>query len=214
MKYSIIIPTWNRCGELLRPCLESIVGNTTGETMAETEVIVVANGCTDETEGYVRSLPSNFVLVSYPEPMGYPRAVNAGIKIARGEFVVLMNNDCQVLPYRPKDEWLDRLRARFDDPMMGAVGPKKITTEDTGEWPFVVFFLVMLRREMFDRIGMLDESFTPGGGEDIDFCWRLVKEGYKLGSIPDDEVRFDYASDYPIYHKAEATVHGIPEWEP
>ena len=50
MTYSIVIPTYNYCNDLLKPCLESIIKYT---DLLDLEVLVVANGCTDNTKEYV-----------------------------------------------------------------------------------------------------------------------------------------------------------------
>ena len=89
--YSIIIPTYNHCSDLLRPCLESIVRCT-----SDFDVIVVANGCTDETKEYmlrVCNFDPRFKLIFVNEALGYTKATNLGIKAATGDFIILMNNN-------------------------------------------------------------------------------------------------------------------------
>jgi GT2 family glycosyltransferase len=80
---------------------------------------------------------------------------------------------------------------------------------------FLVFFCVAMRRELFEEIGLLDEVFTPGYGEDIDFCIRTRRAGYKLVQVPDEKLTQKNGTNigsFPIYHTAEATVHDIPDW--
>ena len=104
MKYSIIIPTNNHCEDLLKPCLESVQQYT---HMDNLEIIVVANGCQDQTLPYVLSLGAPFKLISSDAALGYTRAVNEGIKKATGEYIVLMNDDCVLLP-QVTNLWLDK----------------------------------------------------------------------------------------------------------
>lgn len=220
-KYSIIIPTYNHFEDCFKPCLDSVI-TATKDLLAsgDAEVIVVANGCTDGTVDYAKEALHytdgyRIRIVETDEPLGYTVAVNIGLGLARGEFVVLMNNDAQVLEWGKDGKWLEMLREPFDlDPTVGITGPKKIMSKETGR-PFVIFFLAMVRRRTFYEIGYLDETFNPGGGEDIDFCMRLEKNGYRCVCVPDDgPTAGDYVTSYPIYHVGEATVHSeVAGWE-
>ena len=49
MKYSIVIPTYNNCDKYLKPCIDSIVKYT---EMTDIELVISANGCTDNTKCY------------------------------------------------------------------------------------------------------------------------------------------------------------------
>lgn len=208
MKYSIIIPTYQNLEKCLRPCLESIKKNTSLEDL---EVVVVSNGCTDGTDEYVRSLGAPFKLLSFPDPLGYTKAVNTGLGVATGEYVILMNNDCQILDYAPKNDWIEKLVDPFDDQRVGITGIKRLPFHSEN---FLVFFLVMIPRRLFFEIGYLDETYNPGGGEDIDFCLRLKKAGYISKVVPDDLDDSRYETTYPLYHEGEATVHSLVDgWE-
>jgi glycosyltransferase involved in cell wall biosynthesis len=59
----------------------------------------------------------------------------------------------------------------------------------------LVFYCVAIKREVFDKIGLLDEVFSPGNCEDDDFCLRAIDAGFKLG----------IAQDCLIYHAGSAT---------
>jgi glycosyltransferase involved in cell wall biosynthesis len=210
IKYSIVIPHWHNFLDLLKPCLESIIRNTSKERLLETEIIVVANGSKDV--GRLRS-EFNFVkVIEYPEAVGYTRATNAGIKEAKGEFVILMNDDCVILDYAANDEWMDILEKPFEDETVGVTGVKKIYSQQAKQ-SFLVFFLVMIRRSIFDVVGYLDESFSPGGGEDIDFCLRLKKFGLRGVKAPHDDENYEYGTEYPVWHAGEKSVHDVDGWE-
>ena len=70
--------------------------------------IVVANGCTDHTQAYMEGMGAPFKLIWSAEPLGYTKATNLGIQAAKGEFVVLLNNDTQLLA-QENNRWLDWL---------------------------------------------------------------------------------------------------------
>ena len=82
---SIIIPTaFDGLESRLRPCLESVRKFT---DLTETEIIVVKNGCT-----WIEDLTDCKVL-SFNEAIGYPAAINTGINVAEGDYIVLLNDD-------------------------------------------------------------------------------------------------------------------------
>lgn len=164
MKYSIIIPTYNHV-ELLKTCIESIIAYT---DLSDCEIIVVANGCTDGTEQYIKEMvkiEKSFFYLWYDDPMGYTKSVNEGIPAAIGEYIVLLNNDTVLLPQQ-KNKWLEMLVAPFlRDEKMAITGPMKEKTE-TIDRKFILFFCAMVKKSIFDELGLLDEIFSPGYGED------------------------------------------------
>ncbi len=211
MKYSIIIPTYNHCDDLLKPCIESIKQYSDLETL---EVIVVANGCTDNTKEYVTSLGSWAKLIWSDEALGYTKATNLGIKQALGEYIVLLNNDTELLK-QDQNRWLDQLVAPFNDSAVGLTGPLQLYDPYAAHYA-LIFFCVMIKRELFDEIGLLDEIFSPGGGEDIDFSIRAVQAGYKAICVCDN-VEYSKTANtnigkFPIWHKNNKTFGEIPEY--
>jgi len=156
---SIIITT---CGDhledCLRPCLSSLIPNT---DLTKSEIIIVANGCGKETKEYVESLGIYYKLLWYEDLIGYPRALNVGIKEAEGEFIVLLNDDTEILG----KNWIQMLMDPFADPSVGITGPIKMINYDINRF-FLINFCVMFKREVFDKVGPFDELFSPGAGED------------------------------------------------
>lgn len=213
---SIVIPTFNNLETCLQPCLESIIRTT---DLQDVEVIVVANGCTDKTAEYVTNLGDAFKIIWFDEPLGFPKAVNQGIRRAKGEYIVLLNNDCVILDFGAKNMWIDMLRQPFlEDDKVGITGPLKLYSPQVKS-DFIVFFCAMIQREMFLRSGYLDESFGVGAGEDTDFCMRVMKDGFKVVQVPSetptvvpDGAVFN-AAPFPIYHIGEATMNTLPNWK-
>lgn len=223
MKYSIIIPTYNHCDDLLKPCVTSVLAHS---QMDQIQLIVVANGCTDNTRWYLDRLSyqfsslgfgDHFKVVWHDQPVGFSKAINQGIAAATGERIVLLNNDTVLLD-QPPNNWLDRLSAPFDDnPQMGITGTLMLHSEETNR-DFVVFFCTMIAREVINAIGMLNEEFGIGGGEDIDYCYQAQEAGFSVACVA--HTKFDpeqktYGTDFPIYHKAEGTMHDpqlVPNW--
>ena len=155
---SIVIPTYNHCSDLLKPCLESIKACTNLENV---EVLVIANGCKDETREYVNSLGGPFKLLWFDAALGYTKATNEGIKAASGEYIILLNNDTVILKPEDKNAWIDMLLAPFKtDSKVGATGPMLVHCPYANR-DFIIFFCIMIKRGVFDKIGLLDEAFNP-----------------------------------------------------
>jgi hypothetical protein len=179
-KYSIIIPTYNHLEDCLKPCIETIKEYT---DLSNVEVIVVANGCTDGTKEYLKDQPKQIKTVWVNEPLGYTKATNLGIKESKGEFLVLLNNYTALVP-QPKNTWLDLMTEPFySDPKMGVTGPLPNYCPDAND-TFMIFFCVMIRRNVIESVGLLDEIYSPGFGEDTDFSIRAKKLGFKIQQVP------------------------------
>jgi glycosyltransferase involved in cell wall biosynthesis len=208
MKYSIVIPTFQHLDDLLKPCINSIIEYT---DLTQVQVIIVANGCTDGTVEYLATLKQPFNSLIFEKPLGYTRAANEGIKSATGEFVVVLNNDT-VLMSQPKNKWLDLMAEPFADPKVGITGPL-MSYSPSCERHFLIFFCAMIRASLFEEIGYFDEIFGVGAGEDTDFCIKAENKGYKILQVPDmgqlkqGEGTNLMIGNFPIWHKAEGTVH-------
>ncbi len=195
---SVIIVTYNQW-KYTRQCLDSIREHT----RISHEIIIVDNASTDGTLTGLRSYPE-VRLIRNAVNVGFPGAVNQGINAALGRFVLLLNNDTLVT-----DGWLERMvEVAESSPVIGIVGPvsnsvsgvqldrdasyddvnampayaAKKRQERQGtliEFPRVAFLCTLIRRDVIDRIGGLDERFAPGNYEDDDFCLRAQIAGFR-----------------------------------
>lgn len=202
--FSVVIPTYNHIGNLIK-CVESVKRTTDLESMA-VEIIVVANGCEDGTEDYVRSQGKNFRLLSSPEPLGFIRATNAGIAIAKGEYVVFLNDDTEILDWGKDNYWLKILHKPLDDdPLIALTGSSR------DAWArdiyFIVLFCAMTRRRLLIDMGMLDDAFGLGCGEDCDYSLKLQKKGFRISQVPENMNRWE--TKFPIWHVGHITFSGI-----
>lgn len=204
-KTSIIIPTYQGL-ELLVPCVQAIRDFTEGPY----EIIVVDNGSTDGTTEYCREQGLTFV--SLPTNTGFPAACNHGLRIASGDALLLLNNDV-VVTHR----WLpNMLNCLYSSEAVGVVGPytnyasgrqqqeagygvleefhpwaAQHNRPDAARWVEVqrlVGLCLLFKRELMERIGILDERFSPGHFEDDDFGYRARLAGYKLMIAGDTHV--------------------------
>lgn len=210
---SIIIPTYNAL-PLLRGTIGSIRKHTTKELY---ELIVVDNGSTDGTLDYLKQ--ERIITISLPENTGFPAACNWGLRLARGERLLLLNNDALVT-----EEWLSRLHRAYDaDASIGIVGPMtnnasgrqqismtgryedyaaRLRVEQNGKQEQanrVIGFCMLFSRAFMQKIGMLDERFSPGHFDD-DYCYRAYQAGYKVV----------IAKDAFVYHHGSASFGSYP----
>jgi len=200
---SIIIPTYgNHLETDLKPCIESIIKHT---DLSDVEIIISANGCTDNTKEYVEGLGTSFELLWTDEATGFSKANNLALKEAKGDYIVFLNNDTII----QSSNWLDLLKKPFENKKVGVVGP--IMHTEVG-FDFIIFFCAMISREVFEIVGYLDEDFGVGSMEDVDYCIRAKEAGFTLATT-DGQRR----STFPVIHKAETTMHHLPQgrdwWE-
>jgi GT2 family glycosyltransferase len=194
---SIIIPTCNGL-ELLASCVEAIRTHTS----TPYEIIVADNGSADGTLEYC--IRERLTFVSFADNAGFPAACNAGLKLAAGDALLLLNNDVVV-----SRNWLDNMLACLDStPDTGIVGPcsnyvsgrqqaagEYASMEEFHSWAVernlpdssrwvvlerLVGFCFLFKRELLQQIGYLDERFSPGHYEDDDYCYRARLAGYRL----------------------------------
>lgn len=96
-RLTILIVTWNSWGDLHR-CLQSIrAADPTGA-----EVLVFDNGSVDGTPEKVRQQFPEVRLECSPVNLGLPPAVNRGLRLAQGEYVMLLDVDTEVQPQMPQ----------------------------------------------------------------------------------------------------------------
>jgi GT2 family glycosyltransferase len=200
MKVSIVIPAY-KPASLLAGCLERIIKNT---ILSDIEIIVVCNGSDRESAEIVMNLGEPFKLVWCADALGFTKATNIGIKLATGEYVVIMNTDAYLLDYYDKNVWLNRLIDPFKDTKVGITGVG-VMWSDFGK--FLPFFCTAIRRTLFDELGLLDERFSPGYNEDADFCYRAVRARYDLLQVDNPHVDENNPTrtitDFPIHHLGE-----------
>jgi len=231
MKTSIIIPVHNQLA-LTRLCIDSIRKHT---RLGSYEIIAVDNGSTDGTAEWLERQPDVRV-IRLADNAGFPAACNRGLAEARGDNLLLLNNDTVVTP-----RWLDNLLdALHSDGRVGAVGPVTnaaayhtaipILYQNLEEmWRFaeahnrpdpakreervkLIGFCLLLKREAFEKTGFLDERFAPGNFEDDDYCLRLRLAGYRLLLCRDTFIHhFGSASFRAWGHGAFAALLGRNE---
>ncbi len=116
---SIVIPTKNQY-KVVKRCIESIYSKTTYKNF---EIILVDTGSTDRRVlGWYKKIMAkypNLQIIDWPEqPFSYSRSCNKGVEAAKGELLVMLNNDTEVLT----TNWLELMAGDAQRTEIGAVG--------------------------------------------------------------------------------------------
>jgi len=114
---SIIIPTRDRA-TLLEQCVRSIEERTHYDHY---EIVVVDNGSTEAAAlDYLKRLGVRWRVCPYPGPFNFAAINNFAVRQARGEYLLFLNNDTQVI----RADWLTGMLAHAQHPEVGAVGAR------------------------------------------------------------------------------------------
>lgn len=219
-RVSVIIPNWNGARYLVT-CLDSL----RRQTYTDFETIVVDNASQDESVALMQRDYPEVRLIRLGENRGLTGGVNAGIREARGEIIVLFNNDTEADP-----DWLKELVAALDaHPEAGMAatkmrlfdrrnvihsagdfyradgipGNRGVWEEDRGQYDEDIWVFgpcggaAAYRRSLLDEIGLFDEDLFMYC-EDVDMAWRAQLAGH----------RCVFAPKAIIYHRLSATGGG------
>ena len=193
---SAIIPTWNRAD-----LLESILTNLSRQTRPPDQIIVIDNGSTDTTQLVAREFRVD--VIAFPENRGFAIAVNEGIRRAKGDWILILNNDVVLEPC-----WLERLFASAEQENASFAVGKLLRPNDMnlvdGSWDlisraayawrcgferrdgavwstkrrisFAPMTAALFERRVFDQIGLLETRFESYY-EDVDLGVRCALAG-------------------------------------
>ena len=186
---SVILLSMNRKDRLER-CLRSVQK----QTFADMEIIVVDNASCDGTGDMVRSLFPDARYFYLSNNLGVPGGRNYGVRMSTGEFCVFVDDDAvfagddsfnRVVSYFRSDNRLGCIAFRIVQPSDGCEeyksiprADKKIIHEDY-ECSYFCGAGFACRRSLFLKMGMFWESLFFIG-EESDFSYRLLNEGYKI----------------------------------
>ncbi|MCL5267267.1 MAG: glycosyltransferase [Bacteroidetes bacterium] len=211
---SIILLVYNKLGFSKR-CIESILATV---NYSNYEIVVTDNASTDGTYEYMSELANRLEKVRYvrnDSNLGFVGGCNTGVANARGEYVILLNNDTIV-----NKGWLESLvEFAMKTPDCGAVGSKLIYPDgrlqeaggiifsDGNGWnygrgmspydpkynfvrevDYISGASLMVRKDLWDEIGGLDDRFSPAYFEDSDLCFEVRKHGYKVYYEPKSSI--------------------------
>ena len=213
---SILVILYNQAGLTLE-CLKGLAVDTT----APFELIIIDNASSDETSLLFERV-DGVHFVRNTDNLGFVLAVNQAAALARGRHLLMLNNDAVPLPGTlaaalqriESDAKIGGVGGRillYNGLLQEAgnivwrdgscLGYGRNGDPEAPEYRFVrdvdycsgAFLLV--RRELFKRLGGLDEAFVPAYYEEVDFCFSMQEAGYRIVFDPKVVVRhFEFAS--------------------
>lgn len=188
MPCDIIIPVFNQ-KKYTESCIVSIGKNTrqgyriiiVDDKSSEPDAVKFLGGIKDE----------NIKIIRNTENLGWVKSVNRGIKESSAEYVCIMNNDTLVT-----DGWLSEMIAVAEKaPDIGLVNPEwekpdKAAIDDYAqsltkyrgqfiETDWVRGFCFLVKRQAINKIGGLDEAYSPGYYDDCDYSVRALRAGFR-----------------------------------
>ena len=202
LKTAIVTLTYNKLELATKPFLESLYKYTLSELF---DLVIVDNGSNDGTVEYIKDFKknrTNITLIENKKNLGYSRGNNIGIKSVMDkdyEYIALLNNDILFTP-----NWLvDTIEGFKIDEQIGILSPR--SSEKTGltannylkkykkflsklktELKYVLkpfFSCVLIKKEVFKKIGLFDEAYTPAFWEDDDLSIRAMYAGYSCAYL-------------------------------
>lgn len=215
---SVIVPTRDHA-TLLAACAEGVLHRTNYPAV---ELIVMDNGSeAPETLALFEQLRQDprVRILDAPGPFNYAALNNRAAREARGEVLLLLNNDIEVIG----PDWLRELVSQAMRPEIGAVGAKLLYADGTLQHGGVILGMggiaghdllgvqrdhpgrfgslalvrevsavtgacLALRREVFDRVGGLDEEKLAVAFNDVDLCLRIREAGWRILWTPHAEL--------------------------
>lgn len=210
IEITVVVPHWNRA-ELL----ERLLGTLRGQSLAARRVIVVDGASTDGSAERAEALGADVVRLK--ENRGFAYAVNRGVEEARTEWVAVVNNDVELEAgcLQALGEEAERAEAWFAGPRLVKRGEEErldgcwdLLARSGCAWRaghgaegggafgvgreirFVPLTAALVRRELFERVGPLDERFGSYL-EDVEFGLRCALQGLRGVYVARAEARHE-----------------------
>ncbi|NOZ28728.1 MAG: glycosyltransferase family 2 protein [Chloroflexi bacterium] len=209
----VVILNWNNAAYTLR-CLRSV----TEAQYPDLTIIVVDNGSTDSSVAAIRERYPQVHLLALERNLGYAGGNNAGIQHALGlspRYIFLLNNDVTIAPdalrhlvtaaeQHPEAAFLGPKIYHLDHPdriqsagatldllwrshQRGLDEPDEGQFDKLEEVDYVIGAAVLIRAAALSQVGLLDDRFFLYR-EDVDWCLRARRLGYKILYVPQARV--------------------------
>lgn len=201
---SIVIPVFNAF-EFAKRCVDSLLS---AKTNLAFEIVLVDNGSGADVRSWMDALSSRskaLTILRISDNIGYGAGMNAGVRLARSEFLVLANSDTEFTDYS-LDCLIKALQDHSDIGVLSpltnyvgegpqvAEGAAGLTADDAQAYAMkirdqdalievperIAFFCVVMRRALFHAVNGFDESFVVGNFEDENLCSRIRLLGLKI----------------------------------
>lgn len=215
---SIVIPTrgdrkrvWGISTCLIVNALESIIELSTYDNI---EIIVVNDVHPDGSSIHAFDTPDDprISVINYDKPYNYSDKCNVGFLASRGDVVIMLNDDTQVI----SPDWIEQLLGHLEDPEVAMVGPMLLLADGRiqsaghtsyptpshigsgesgdayGMWGMYMISrslagltgaCVAIRRSVYEQLGGFSLDY-PINFNDVDFCFKVLDAGYRIVWTP------------------------------
>ncbi len=183
MKVSVVIPTFNS-GKTLEKCLKSL----RSQTLKPSEIIVVDSFSKDNTVSIAKKYNCKII----QRKSNIAQARNLGVKAAKGEVIVFIDSDC-VAGKRTLEELIRPMTEKYEKFVVGSIRINKkddvavvfglnweLQTSAEGYVNTSAAACVAIKDEVFKKVGLFRNVIS----EDIDFCLRARKKGFRIYRNP------------------------------
>lgn len=193
---SLIVPIYNNVDNTINN-----VNTTLSSSKYINDIVLYSNG-TDYHEtvkllDFVKK-DKRIRLHVHENPIGFIKAVNNAIKMAKNNLVLCMNSDASMF-----GNWEERLLPFCVNENYGLVGP--VMTRD-----FILGCCFIFKKSVINKIGMLDEGFGLGYEEDVEYSSRVKNSGYLLGYCEHkSDLGWTKEVNFPIYHRQGETFEKL-----
>ncbi len=199
---TVVVPAFRSLE--LGATLESLIAE---DSAAKFEVIVVLNGATPEVRAIAKTFEANVMLIDSPVNLGVSGAFNLGFSRGSGDYLVEMQDDATAEPGW-LDPLIEAVESAPDVAGAGALtldghghvrdpgwiiwrdgttshslidsSPNPRTYTERRAVDYHGSAGMMFRRDAWESVGGLDDSFYPAYYGDVDFCWRLRMRGWRV----------------------------------
>jgi GT2 family glycosyltransferase len=199
MKVSIIIPAYNQ-STLTLNCLKGVL-TTCG---VDFEVLLVDDGSTEPVYQALPRLFPTIQILRNQTNQGFIKSTNLGLKAATGTHCLMLNNDIIIHDAKWLSKMVESMERRGLDLAALAGGNMSSdwqyipgeTKSESEPFTYLAGWCLLMRREVIERLGGLDEDFGCGFWDDVDFSLRAKQAGFKLGVVEGIQVEHLYHSTF------------------
>lgn len=217
MKCDVIIPVY-KAPEWVKLCVYALFQNTSKEALGK---VILVNDCDDAfTINCLNNLKVKYgdriILEHNKKNLGFIKTCNRGMKLCTADNILLLNSDCLISP-RTIEKLMSHLES---DPNIGLICPlasnaanltillpegfnytsiDKILEQHFSGQSFnactIVGNCLMITKKCIEKVGLLDEAYGTGYGEETDYQFKAMDKGFTA----------KVAIDTYVFHKAEAS---------
>lgn len=198
---SVVVVVWNGV-KYIDECLQSVIT----QEGHRYEIIVIDNCSQDGSAAHICDNYPDITLIRNSENLGFTRGVNQGIEIATGDIVYLLNQDAILQPDHfteiiqglndhetgiagckilyPESTTLQHAGGILHD--NGLTDHYGAGEDDTGQFDedrdvaYVTGAAFAIKRSLIDEIGVFDPRYSPAYFEELDYCLRTTRAGYRI----------------------------------